>query len=89
MAALSPAEDSAATLIERRWFAAARAVDHIRAECDALARVRDMAEDAWRSARSRLSHLEALCEALGEELTAIDERPAVGRRPGALQSSAA
>jgi hypothetical protein len=89
MSATSPAEDSAATLIERRWFAAARAADQTRAECDALARVRDMAEDAWRSARLRLSHLEAVCEALGEEMSAIDERPEGGRRTGALQSSAA
>jgi hypothetical protein len=89
MPAISPAEDSAATLIERRWFEAARAAEQIRAECDALARVRDMAEDAWRSARSKLSHLEAVCEALGEEMSAIDERPAGGRRPGALQTSAA
>ncbi len=89
MSAMSPAEDSAATLIERRWFAAARAADQIRAECDALARVRDMAEDAWRSARSKLSHLEALCEALGEELAVIDERPAGSQGPEAAQQSAA
>jgi chromosome segregation ATPase len=89
MSAISPAEDSAATLIERRWFAAARAAEQIRAECDALARVREMAEEAWRRARSKLSHLEAMCEALGEELAAIEERPAGGLRPRALQSSAA
>jgi len=83
----SPTEDNAATLIERRWFAAARAAAQMRAECDTLASVRDMAEDAWRSARTRLSHLEALCEALGEELAAIDE-PA-GYRPARLQPSAA
>ncbi len=69
-----PAEDSAATLLERRWFAADRVAAQIRAECDALAHVRDMAQEAWRTARSRLSHLEALRDALGEELSGIDER---------------
>lgn len=84
-------------LIERRWFAAARAAAQIRAECETLAQVRDMAEDAWRSARSRLSQLEALCEALGEELCALDHASrepsglddSTGRRPGAAQQSAA
>ena len=68
------AEDRAASLLERRWFAADRAAAVMGAECEALAHVRDMADDAWRSARSRLLHLEALRDALGEELSAVDER---------------
>jgi hypothetical protein len=88
MGADAPAEDGAAALIERRWFAARAAAAQVRAECDTLAQVRDMAEDAWRSARSRLSHLEALCEVLGEELSAIDEPPAA-LSALALQQSAA
>ncbi len=68
------AEDRAASLLERRWFAAGRAAAAMGAECEALAQVREMADDAWRSARSRLLHLEALRDALGEELSGIDER---------------
>jgi hypothetical protein len=69
-----PAEDRAADLLERRWFAADRAAAEMQAECGALAQVREMADNAWRNARSRLLHLEALRDALGEELSAVDER---------------
>jgi hypothetical protein len=69
-----PAEDYAAGLLERRWFAARRAASETQAECDALAQVLDMAQAAWRGARTRLAQLEALRDALGEELAAVDER---------------
>jgi hypothetical protein len=82
------AEDRAASLLERRWFAAGRAAAAMGAECDALAQVRDMADDAWRDARSRLLHLEALRDALGEELSAVDERN-VGGGFESVQRSAA
>jgi hypothetical protein len=82
------AEDNATNLLERRWFAAGRAAAEIRAECDALARVRDMAEDAWRSARSRLSHLEALRDALGDELSAVDDAEASFPSPARERSAA-
>jgi hypothetical protein len=82
------AEDRAASLLERRWFAAGRAAAAMGAECDALAQVRDMADDAWRDARSRLLHLEALRDALGEELSAVDEREPQ-RAPMARERSAA
>jgi hypothetical protein len=69
-----PAEDYAAGLLERRWFAANRAASEVQAECEALAHVLEMAQAAWRGARTRLEHLQALRDALGEELVAGDER---------------
>jgi hypothetical protein len=63
-----PAEDGATSLQERRWFAAARAAAEIRAECEALERLREFADAAWRDARSRLFRLEALSESLADEL---------------------
>jgi len=67
-------DDAAATLLERRWFAAGRAALETQAECDALAHVLDLTQEAWRVARTRLSQLEALRDALGEELALVDER---------------
>ena len=71
-----PAEDYAAGLLERRWFAAGRAASEVQAECDALAHALDRAQAAWRGARTRLAHLEALRDALGEELVAGAATPA-------------
>jgi hypothetical protein len=68
------ADDPAAALLERRWFAAARAASQIQAECDALAEVLDMTQEAWRSAMARLAHLENLRDSLGDELSVIDHR---------------
>jgi len=68
------ADDPAAGLLERRWFAATRAASETQAECDALAQVLDMAQAAWRNARLRLSHLESLRDSLGDELSVIDSR---------------
>jgi hypothetical protein len=67
-------DDSAANLLERRWFAAGRAASEVQAECDALAHVLDMAQAAWRGARARLSQLETLRDALGEDLAVLDGR---------------
>lgn len=83
-----PAEDYAAGLLERRWFAAGRAASEVQAECDSLAQVLDMAQAAWRGARIRLAHLEALRDALGEELAA-DESLDFERSIPSLQKSAA
>jgi hypothetical protein len=83
-----PAEDHAAGLLERRWFAARRAASETQAECDALAQVLDMAQAAWRGARTRLAHLEALRDALGEALVA-DESLEFERAIPSLQKSAA
>jgi hypothetical protein len=68
------ADDPAADLLERRWFAAARAASQVQAECDALAQVLDMAQAAWRNARVRLSYLESLRDSLGDDLSVIDNR---------------
>jgi hypothetical protein len=65
-------DEPAANLLERRWFAAGRAAAETQTECDALAHVLDLTQDAWRAARARLSRLEALRDALGEELAATD-----------------
>lgn len=69
-----PAEDWSAGLLERRWFAAGRAASAVQAECDALAQVLDVAQEAWRVARTRLVRLEAVRDALAEELAAADEQ---------------
>jgi hypothetical protein len=81
------AEDWAAGLLERRWFAARRAASQVQAECDALAHVLDMAQAAWCGAQTRLAQLEALRDALGDELLA-DERELECAIPS-LQKSAA
>jgi hypothetical protein len=83
-----PAEDRAAGLLERRWFAAGRAASEVQAECDALAHVLDKAQAAWRGARTRLAQLEALRDALGEELLA-DESLEFERAITSLERSAA
>ena len=67
-----PAEDYAAGLLERRWFAAGRAASEVQAECDALAHALDRAQAAWRGARTRLSQLEALRDVLGQELATLE-----------------
>ena len=68
------ADDPAANLLERRWFAAARAASQIQAECDALAQVLDITREAWRNARARLVQLENLRDSLGNELSVVDHR---------------
>lgn len=73
--------DAAENLLERRWFAARRAASEVQAECDAIARVLDIAQGAWRGARARLSRLEALRDALGEELAETDERVPLSTAP--------
>jgi len=61
-------DDGMTDLMERRWFAMNSAADRLRGECDALARVFEMAESAWLGACSRLKHLEAMRDVLGDEL---------------------
>jgi hypothetical protein len=77
--------DAAASLLERRWFASITAVRGMRAECEVLREVMEMAEVAWRRARSQLARLEAVRDALGEELAERDgqlhdTKPAVADR---------
>lgn len=61
-------DDPVDGLMERRWFAIDRAAGRLQNECDTLATVRAMVEDAWRGARSRLVELEAIRDALGREM---------------------
>jgi hypothetical protein len=60
--------DAAATLLERRWFAATSAARTLQAECEVLREVMELAEGAWRRACCELNRLEALRDALGERL---------------------
>ncbi len=64
--------ESAAELLERRWFATLRAARSAQAECDVLMGVKGLAEDAWRQTQARLMELETLRDALEEELAALD-----------------
>jgi hypothetical protein len=88
MSGFHPAEDSESDLLERRWFAAARAAAEIQSECDALARALDLTRAALRDARARCSHLEALRDALGGELADIDHGALKRSWPPARRSAA-
>jgi hypothetical protein len=72
MTSIQPDQDPEISQLERRWFAAARAADDARSECDALVRVLELTRSAWRDARARLARLEALRDALGGEISAGD-----------------
>lgn len=80
------AEDSDASFLERRWFAAGRAASDVESECESLAEVLDAVQIAWREARLRLAQLETLRDALGEQLAAPDAR--LGEPPMLRESAA-
>ena len=85
--------DTAANLLERRWFSSITAVRTAEAECEVLREVLELAESAWRRARTQLAELECLRDALGDELAALDgcEAPApasVLPRPRRVMSAA-
>jgi hypothetical protein len=65
--------DTAAALLERRWFAAFKAASDARTQCERLLDSLALTQNAWSRARVRLSEIEALRDALGEELEALDE----------------
>ena len=88
MSSFHLAEDSDSNLLERRWFAAERAVAEGQSECDALARALDLTHAALHAARARFSHLEAVRDALGDELAAIDQRAPQRASPPARRSAA-
>jgi hypothetical protein len=67
--------DSAAEMLERRWFATFKAASAARAECEALLEAMAMTEAAWAQAREQLAKLEALRDALAEELAELDGPP--------------
>jgi hypothetical protein len=64
--------DAAENLLERRWFAANTAAARLRAECEVLRDVMELAQAEWRGARARLDRLEALRDALGDDLANLD-----------------
>jgi len=64
--------DTAAEMLERRWFAAFKAASVARAECEALVEALEITEAAWNDVRRRLVKLESLRDALGEELAELD-----------------
>jgi hypothetical protein len=64
--------DTAANLLERRWFSSITAVRAAEAECEVLREVMELAEAAWRRARTQLAKYEALRDAFDEELAARD-----------------
>lgn len=64
--------DTAANLLERRWFSSIAAVRAAQAECETLREVLELAESAWRRARLQLAELENLRDALDDELAALD-----------------
>jgi hypothetical protein len=65
--------EPAAELVERRWFAALGAVKNLKAECDVLLEVLQLAEHTWREASAQLAQLEALRDALEDQMAATDE----------------
>lgn len=81
--------EPAATILERRWFAAFKAASGVRAECEALLESLAITQNEWSSARARLSELEALRDALGEELEALhDGERTSARVPNIVMSAA-
>jgi hypothetical protein len=88
-----PDRDTAANLLERRWFSSITAVRAAEAECEVLREVMELAEAAWRRARAQLAELECLRDALDDELAALDgcEAPAPAStlpRPRRVMSAA-
>ena len=88
-----PERDTAANLLERRWFSSITAVRAAEAECEMLREVLELAESAWRRAHTELAELECLRDALGDELAALDELEAPVRsstlpRPRRVMSAA-
>jgi hypothetical protein len=77
--------DSAADLLQRRWFAAFKAASAVRAECEALLETIALTEAAWSRSRVRLCELESLRDVLGEELELVeaedDQRPKPLHKP--------
>ena len=93
MSDFNPEGDTAANLLERRWFASMAAARAKQAECEALLEVMAMARVSWRESRTELVKLEALRDALAEEM---GERAALRElfpqqgpaRPARMQSAA-
>ena len=67
--------DPATESLERQWFAASSAANSLKAECDVLLGVLQIAGDSWRSACAQLAQLEAIRDALEDRLAAMDALP--------------
>lgn len=81
--------ESAAELLERRWFAALKAASTTRAECETLLEAIERTKVAWNRARARLAELESLRDSLGDELAALDaERDERARRDAGAANGA-
>lgn len=66
-------DETARTLIERRWFALHSAVGRLQRECEVLAGVMHATQEDWLEARSRLAELQAARDELGEALSQLDD----------------
>ena len=67
--------DSAAELIERRWFALLSAIKCLQGECGTLLEASKLAETSWRRACVQLAEFEALRDALEEQMSARPPLP--------------
>jgi hypothetical protein len=70
-----------AELLQRRWFAAVKAVRALQAECALLFEASLLADAAWRRSRDQLADLESITAALERELCALDAPPVERREP--------
>jgi hypothetical protein len=65
--------ESDSVLLERRWFAAHKAAQSMRLECEILHEVMNTAQANWRDAMARLANLDALCDALEDQYVSYVE----------------
>jgi hypothetical protein len=65
--------ESDSVLLERRWFAAHKAAQAMRVECEILREVMNTAQANWRDAMARLANLDALCDALEDQYVSYVE----------------
>jgi hypothetical protein len=66
--------ESDSVLLERRWFAAHKAAQGMRVECEILREVMNTAQANWRDAMARLANLDALCDALEDQFVSYVEQ---------------
>ena len=67
--------ESAAEILQGRWFAAMRAAESARDRCELLLDAMQYAENAWLNARARFEELEAHRDALADALAAFEDSP--------------
>lgn len=64
--------DPGAESLERQWFAASNAANTLKAECDILLGVLELAGSAWRRTRGQLTQLEAIRDEVERRLITLD-----------------